>query len=72
MKGVGRSNSLVDLAARVPSSLRRQRERVFLFAKYAQRITACRGKSVNSIIECGRMLIAAKNKLKHGEFLKDD
>ena len=26
--------------------------------------------SVNSIIECGRLLIAAKDELKHGEFLK--
>jgi hypothetical protein len=38
--------------------------------KYAQRITACQRKSINSIIECGRLLIAAKNELKHGEFLK--
>jgi hypothetical protein len=38
--------------------------------KYAQRITACQLKSVNSIIECGRLLIAAKDELKHGEFLK--
>ena len=48
----------------------RRRERVFLFAKYAQRITACQRKSVNSIIECGRLLVTAKNELKHGEFLK--
>jgi hypothetical protein len=39
-------------------------------AKYAQRITACQRKSVNSIIKCGRLLIAAKSELKHGEFLK--
>jgi Protein of unknown function (DUF3102) len=38
--------------------------------KYVQRITACQRKSVESIIECGRVLIAAKDKLKHGEFLK--
>jgi len=38
--------------------------------KYAQRITNCLRKSVESIIECGRLLIAAKDKLKHGEFLK--
>jgi hypothetical protein len=38
--------------------------------KYAQRITACQRKSVESIIECGRLLIAAKDELKHGEFLK--
>ena len=38
--------------------------------KYAQRITACQRKSVNSIIECGRLLIAATDKLEHGEFLK--
>jgi hypothetical protein len=38
--------------------------------RYAQRITACQRKSVESIIECGRLLIAAKDKLKHGEFLK--
>ena len=50
--------------------VRRRRERVFLFANYAQRITACQRKSVNSIIECGRLLIAAKDELKHGEFLK--
>ena len=49
---------------------RRRRERVFLFAKYARRITACQRKSVNCIIECGRLLIAAKDELKHGEFLK--
>jgi len=50
--------------------VRRRRERVFLFAKYSQRITACPRKSVNSIIKCGRLLIAAKDELKHGEFLK--
>ena len=50
--------------------VRRHRERVFLFAKYAQRITACQRKSVDSIIECGRLLIAAKDELKHGEFLR--
>ena len=49
---------------------RRHCERVFLFAKYAQRITDCQRKNVNSIIECGRLLIAAKYELKHGEFLK--
>jgi hypothetical protein len=38
--------------------------------KYAQRITACPRKSVESLIECGRLLIAAKDELKHGEFLK--
>jgi hypothetical protein len=38
--------------------------------KYAQRITDCQRKSVESIIECGRLLIAAKDELKHGEFLK--
>jgi hypothetical protein len=38
--------------------------------KYAQRITNCPRKSINSIIECGRLLIAAKDELKHGEFLK--
>ena len=38
--------------------------------KYAQRITACQRKSVDSIIECGQLLIAAKDELKHGEFLK--
>jgi hypothetical protein len=38
--------------------------------KYAQRITDCQRKSVDSIIECGRLLIAAKDELKHGEFLK--
>ena len=38
--------------------------------KYAQRITNCQQKSVESIIECGRLLIAAKDELKHGEFLK--
>jgi hypothetical protein len=35
--------------------------------KYAQRITDCQRKSVESIIECGRLLIAAKDELKHGE-----
>jgi hypothetical protein len=50
--------------------VRRHRERVFLFANYAQRITNCQQKSVESIIECGRLLIAAKYELKHGEFLK--
>jgi hypothetical protein len=38
--------------------------------KYAQRITACPRKGVESLIECGRLLIAAKDELKHGEFLK--
>jgi hypothetical protein len=38
--------------------------------KYAQRITDCQRKGIESIIECGRLLIAAKDKLKHGEFLK--
>ena len=28
------------------------------------------GKALNSIIKCGRLLIAAKDELKHGEFLK--
>jgi Protein of unknown function (DUF3102) len=37
---------------------------------YAQRITNCQRKGVASIIECGRLLIAAKDKLEHGEFLK--
>jgi hypothetical protein len=50
--------------------VRRRRERVFLFAKYAQRITDCQRKGVSSIIECGRLLIAAKDELKHGQFLK--
>ena len=50
--------------------VRRRRERVFLFAKHVQRITACQRKSVNSIIECGRLLIAAKDELEHGEFLR--
>ena len=50
--------------------VRRHRERVFLFAKYAQRITACQRKNINSIIKCGRLLIAAKDELKHGEFLR--
>jgi Protein of unknown function (DUF3102) len=38
--------------------------------KYAQRITNCQRNSVISIIKCGRLLIAAKDELKHGEFLK--
>ena len=38
--------------------------------KYAQRITNFQRKGVESIVECGRLLIAAKNELKHGEFLK--
>ena len=38
--------------------------------KYAQRVTACQRKGVGSIIECGRLLITAKDELKHGEFLK--
>lgn len=38
--------------------------------KYAQRITNCQRKSVSSIVECGRLLITAKDELKHGEFLK--
>jgi hypothetical protein len=42
----------------------------FLSAKYAQRIINCQRKGVESIIECGRLLIAAKDELKHGEFLK--
>ena len=50
--------------------VRRRCERVFLFANYAQRITACPRKSIQSIVECGRLLIAAKDELKHGEFLK--
>ena len=50
--------------------VRSHRERVFLFAKYAQRITNCQRKSIQSIVECGRLLIAAKDELKHGEFLK--
>jgi Protein of unknown function (DUF3102) len=53
-------------AKRVP----RHRAAAFLFAKYAQRITNCSRKSVESIIECGQLLIAAKDELKHGEFLK--
>ena len=28
------------------------------------------GKALNSIIKCGRLLIAAKDELKHGEFLR--
>ena len=50
--------------------VRRRREPAFLSAKYAQRITACPRKGVESIIECGQLLIAAKDELKHGEFLK--
>ena len=38
--------------------------------KYAQRITDCPRNGVASIIKCGRLLIAAKDELKHGEFLK--
>jgi hypothetical protein len=38
--------------------------------KYAQRITNCQRKGVESIVKCGRLLIAAKVELKHGEFLK--
>ena len=38
--------------------------------KYAQRITACQRKGIDSIIKCGRLLTAAKDELKHGEFLK--
>jgi hypothetical protein len=48
----------------------RRRQPAFLSAKYAQRITSCQRKSVASIIECGRLLIAVKDKLEHGEFLK--
>jgi Protein of unknown function (DUF3102) len=50
--------------------VRRHRAPAFLFAKYAQRITNCQRKGVESIIECGQLLIAAKDELKHGEFLK--
>ena len=50
--------------------VRRRREPAFLSAKYAQRITDCQRKGVSSIIECGRLLIAAKDELKHGQFLK--
>ena len=50
--------------------VRRRRERVFLFANYAQRITNCQRKRIQSIVECGRLLIVAKKELKHGEFLK--
>jgi Protein of unknown function (DUF3102) len=42
----------------------------FLSAKYAQRIINCQRKGVESIIECGRLVIAAKDELMHGEFLK--
>jgi hypothetical protein len=48
----------------------RRHRPAFLSAKYAQRITACQRKSIQSIVECGRLLIAAKEELKHGEFLK--
>jgi hypothetical protein len=47
-----------------------RREPAFLSVKYAQRIINCSRKSVESIIERGQLLIAAKNELKHGEFLK--
>ena len=50
--------------------MRRRREPAFLSAKYAQRIADCQRKSIQSIVECGRLLIAAKDELKHGEFLK--
>jgi Protein of unknown function (DUF3102) len=60
--------------APVPSAtgkrMRRRREPAFLSARYAHQITACQRKSVESIIECGRLLIEAKDELKHGEFLK--
>jgi hypothetical protein len=36
--------------------------------KYAQRITNRPRKSVRSIIECGRLLIAAKDKLSTANF----
>jgi hypothetical protein len=38
--------------------------------KYAQRIADCQRKSIQSIVESGRLVIAAKDELKHGEFLK--
>jgi hypothetical protein len=61
----------IDAFAMVAAKrVRRHRERVFLIAKYAQRITNCQRKSIQSIVECGRLLIAAKDELKHGEFLK--
>ena len=61
----------IDAFAMVAAKrVRRHRAAAFLFAKYAQRITACQRKGVESIIECGRLLIAAKDELKHGEFLK--
>jgi hypothetical protein len=63
-KGV--SKPMLNPAANV----RHHRGRVFLFAKYAQRITACQRKSVQSVVKCGRVLIATKDELKHGEFLK--
>jgi Protein of unknown function (DUF3102) len=56
------------------SSTRRQAHaqppRMGISIKYAQRITNFQRKGVASIIECGRLLIAAKHELKHGEFLK--
>jgi hypothetical protein len=64
-KGV--SEPMLNPAAK---RVRRHRERVFLIAKYARRITNCQRKSIQSIVECGRLLIAAKDELKHGKFLK--
>ena len=50
--------------------VRRHRALAFPFAKYAQRITNCQKRRVDSIVECGRLLNAAKKELKHGQFLK--
>ena len=60
----------IDAFAMVAAKRVRRHRPAFLSAKYAQRITACQRKSIQSIVECGRLLIAAKDELKHGEFLK--
>ena len=38
--------------------------------QWAKQITIAWQKSIDGIFECGRLLIAAKTKLKHGEFQK--
>ena len=60
----------IDALEMVAAKRVRHRAAAFLFANYAQRITACQRKGVASIIECDRLLIAAKDELEHGEFLK--
>ena len=70
-KGSSKHPHLDGVAAPSIVPDRRHRERAFLFAKYVQRITACQRKSIQSIVECGRLLVPDAQPLLPGTIIAE-